>query len=405
MLGPDFGLLFRAGRAARGGRAPSSSWRVAAHAALVLLLLTITAPLARAQAKPVTPGALHVLTLDAEDGTDDQAEALSAALRSRLRNTPGWSVADTTMSLGMLTAALKCSSRPDPGCQQKIGDQLKADRYVWGFTSKGKGQVTAEVHLWNRGRPDLVVKESFADNLRDQNDETVRRIAARMLDRLTGNVSPGVIVVHAGEGGGVVLLDGTQRGQLENGSVAIDVKPGTYIVEVRVDGWQPAKQTVSVTTGVEAPVTFHLVVAEGGRRPPVEPPHNDKSGGVTGRQVLAFSLLGVGAVGGVLGVVSAAQWSSAKSDADTHRNYPGTANCGSPAPGDETQVCKNNDDAKKWSTIGLVAGGVGAVALGTGIYLLVTAPPKGEAKVGALRPRVTPAIGPRYSGLDLQMAF
>ena len=52
-------------------------------------------------------------------------------------------------------------------------------------------QVSAEIHLWARGRPDAMAKETYSDNLRDQNDETLRRIATRILDKIGGNALNG----------------------------------------------------------------------------------------------------------------------------------------------------------------------------------------------------------------------
>ena len=128
-----------------------------------------------------------VLTFDSEDA-EDQADAFTGALRSRIRAAQGWSLIETAQSLGMLTAALKCPSRPPPDCQQRIGEQLKAERYIWGYVAKGpqSGQVTAEIHLYQRGKPDTVIKENYADNLKDQNDDTLRKIAAHVLERLGG---------------------------------------------------------------------------------------------------------------------------------------------------------------------------------------------------------------------------
>ena len=39
-----------------------------------------------------------------------------------------------------LSIALKCPPKPDPACLKRIGDQLKADHYVWG-TMAGFGRI------------------------------------------------------------------------------------------------------------------------------------------------------------------------------------------------------------------------------------------------------------------------
>jgi hypothetical protein len=162
---------------------PSIS-RVASSALFALVTIMIRCGSAHAQAP--APQDLHVLEIDSEDA-DDQAEALTGGLRSRVRSMPGWELPDTTLSLRMLTAALRCPQRPDAACLQRIGDHLKADRFVWGTLSKTGGrQVAADMHLWIRGKPEIAITETYSDNLRDQNDDTLRKIATRILDRLIG---------------------------------------------------------------------------------------------------------------------------------------------------------------------------------------------------------------------------
>jgi hypothetical protein len=200
---------------------PSVS-RVASHALVALVMIVAHCRSANAQAAKQEN--LHVLEIDSDDA-DDQAEALTGALRSHVRTAPGWALSETTQSLRMLTAALRCPPRPDPACLRRIGDQIKADRFVWGFLSNSGGhQVTADVHLWTRGKPDVALKEAYSDNVKDQNDDTLRKIATRIFDRLV--VGPtGTIVVHAGSEGGTVAIDGERRGTLDHG-VALVVGGG-----------------------------------------------------------------------------------------------------------------------------------------------------------------------------------
>ena len=147
---------------------------------LVLLVLTVLAlpRIARADQPGAHTVPVAVLAFDSED-SEEQADAVTGAVRSRVRAAPGWSLIETTQSLGMLTAAMKCPTRPPPECQQKIAEQIRTERYIWGFVMKGptQGQVTAEIHLYQKGKADTVLKESNADNLKDSNDDTLRKIA------------------------------------------------------------------------------------------------------------------------------------------------------------------------------------------------------------------------------------
>ncbi|MGD0524874.1 MAG: hypothetical protein ABSE49_07015, partial [Polyangiaceae bacterium] len=86
-----------------------------------------------AHAEPPNARATPVYVLSIwTDDADDQADALTQALRSRVRQAQGWSLLETSQSFETLSIALKCPPKPDAACLQRIGDQLHADHYVWG---------------------------------------------------------------------------------------------------------------------------------------------------------------------------------------------------------------------------------------------------------------------------------
>ncbi|MEO6576721.1 MAG: carboxypeptidase-like regulatory domain-containing protein, partial [Polyangiaceae bacterium] len=326
-------------------------WVLAVHTALFVLLLSTGAI-----AQPKTTGAIHILTFDSDEA-EDQAEALSTALRSKVRATAGWNLAETSSSLSMLTAALKCPQKPDAACLQKISDQIKSDKFVWGMVSKGaKGQLNAEAHLWTRGKPEIVARESFSDNLKDPNDDSMKRLAGHLWDKLSGTISASFLLVHAGDGEGSVLVDNVVRGQLDHGQTKIEVAPGTHVIEVRATGFQPSRQSVAVAGGADAPVTLTLVADAA--KPVVEPPHEAEKSG-SGRKILAYSVIGVGVVAGVVAVIEAAHWGGlqTKIDADRQGNYgvggPVVADpCNvNPSTMQSTDACSLNKDAKTSSAL------------------------------------------------------
>lgn len=381
-------------------------WALAAQATLFVLFFS-----SGALAQPKSTGALHVLTFDSDDA-EDQADALSTALRSRVRSSPGWNLAETSSSLSMLTAALKCPQKPDAACLQRIGDQIKSDKFVWGVVSKsGKGQLSAEAHFWTRGKPDIYARESFSDNLKDPNDDNMKRLAGHLWDKLTGTVSASFIIVHAGEGEGSVLVDNVVRGKLDHGQTKVEVAPGTHVVEVRAPGFQPSRQSVPVTLGADTPVTLTLVAENA--KPVVEPPHEAEKSG-SGRKILAYSVIGLGVVAGVVAVVEAAHWGGlqTKINADRQGNYgvagPVVADpCSvSPSTMQAAHACTTNKDAKTSSLLAWVLGGVGVAAIATGSILLITDRSQGkESGTTAKKLRVTPYAGLRSGGLQLDMTF
>src|SRR5258708_33175418 len=124
------------------------------------------------------------------DDADDQAEALTRALRWRAAHAPGWSLLETTQSFETLAIALKCPPKPDAACLLRIGDQLKADHYIWGTMDKRKGaagELNASLHLWTRGKAGADARKAFPDTLGDPSaDDSLRTVAADLFGQLTG---------------------------------------------------------------------------------------------------------------------------------------------------------------------------------------------------------------------------
>ncbi len=373
---------------------------------LVLVVLWLAPGKAAAQAHP---SSIHVLEIDSDDA-DDQAEALTGALRSRVRTAPGWTLLETTQSLSMLTAALRCPQRPDAACLQRIAEQLKTDRFMWGVMNRSAGhQVTAEVHLWAKGKPDQTVKESYSDNLKDQNDDNLRKVAVRIFDRLTGASQPGTVVVSVGSEEGAVFVDGEQKAQLDHGRANVQLPPGAHTVEVRGPNVN-AKQSVTVPAGGTVDANFAPPAPPPGSQPPSSGAGGEKSSSLSGRKILEWGLIGGGGVLLVVGGIEGLNWLSLNSkQSDLLKSVPGGLQPCDPKfnnPGVCAQSNQNNSDAKTASTIALITGGAGLVAVVAGVYLLVTDHPSTEAEGSPrARLRVLPRLSPHDSGVDLSVAF
>jgi hypothetical protein len=373
---------------------------------------------ALAQPRGGSDNSAHVLAFEADEGAEEQADALSGALRTRVRLQPGWTLGDGTNSLSMMAAALKCSNKNDAPCLQRVGDQLKSDRFFWGVVSNAPNkQLNADVHLWQRGKPDSIVRETFADNLKTPNDETLQGIAARIFEKLsTASVAPvmgatGAIAIHVGaDVTGEVFIDGKQVGHVEKGEGRVEIMPGTYVFELRARGFIPSRQTVTVVAGGETGATLAMVA----EAPPLE-----AKSGASSRKILGWSLVGVGVVAVVVAVIEAAQWSSLQSSVDEDKqgkdgrgNYDVagvgvTDPCEHDTPAAQS-ACDTNSSAKTTSAIAWVAGGVGVAAIGVGAFILVKDMSGKSAPVatqGSLKPRVLPYAGPKAGGVGLRWSF
>ncbi len=358
----------------------------------------------RASAEQNNPKAtpVYVLDIDTED-SDDQAEALTSALRARVRSAQGWSLTDTTQSLGKLIVVLKCPVRPDAACLQRIGDQLKADRFIWGQMTKKDKQVTVELHLWSRGKPDVRAAETYSENLKDPNDESLKKVAAKLFAGVTGSVTSGTVTVRAnGAASGMVLVDGAERARLDAGVAKLDVPAGAHAIEVRAPGFEPWSQQVNVPAGGEQEVVATLAPSKG------EPPPVIVKSNLPIKKYAAYGLVGLGVVSIAVGVFEGIKFLGAKGDLNDERGKVSssvTDVCADLSTNAAINACQNYKNAKDARTLGLIFGGIGAALVAGGVVLLVTDKPTegGPPKDQALR--VIPTLSPTAAGIDVSLRF
>lgn len=360
------------------------------------LLVSLVARTARADQPGPHTVPVAVVTFDSDDA-EEQADALTGALRSRIRASQGWSLIETTQSLGMLTAALKCPARPlTAECQQKIADQIKADRYLWGYVAKASaGQVNAEVHLYQKGKPDTVVKESYADTLKDANDDSLRKIAQRIVDRL-GGTALGVVVVHAGELSGEVVVDGEKRVPLQHGSARIEVAAGGHSIEIAAAGAPPSKRNVLVTAGRDT--VLDMAVTKPTPQAPEKP--------FPTRKVIGGIALGGGVVLGALSVQQLLLYNDLQDRGkELAKVVPKDEKpCD---PNGNKEFCDTDKKSKTASALAIGFGAASVVALGVGVVFLFTGgdtSEKTEAKAPKSKTRIVPQVG-RTTGLAVVGEF
>jgi hypothetical protein len=361
---------------------------------------------ARARADAYTPKATAVYVLEIlTDDSDEQADALTQALRARVRATPGWTLLETQQSLEKLSVILHCPPKPDAPCLQRIGDTIKADRYVWGtMAKKGPHQIGVELHLWARGKPDMKTEQVVSDNLKDPSDDALKKVAADLFANVSGAVTTGSVTVHAGAGGGMVLVDGAERARLDNGTTKLDVAVGTHTLEVRADGNQPWTQQITVVAGGDQDVTATLVPLGGGAMPPPEPPSKP----LPIRKIAGFTLVGAGVIVAAVGVVGAVKFLGDKSDLDNDRaNIPASVPdaCAAKETLVEISACNSYNSAHSDRSLELVGLGVGAVLIAGGLVVLFTGHDAESSPPTAGQLHLSPLLSPKLGGMAASITF
>jgi hypothetical protein len=374
---------------------------------------------------------VYVLALSTDD-VDDQAEALSVALRSRVRDVQGWSLLESPQSFETLSLALKCPAKPDAGCLQRVADQIHADHFVWGRVAhkKGGAEVTADLHMWSRSKGDSEINMAFSDNLKDAGDPSLRKVAARAFGKLVGSDATGTLVVHAGTGAGSVLVDGSVVGALQGGVGRFDVSEGAHKVAVRVPGFEGQPLDTTVAAGSDEELSFTLTPqtatasGEGVHEHEHEHEHeqhehaeiaDDTPHPSAARKVLAYSSLILGGgllVGAGVGTVLWIKDYNKSSDDRQHVPASDTNVCGATTGSWATyaqDACSASKDATTVSTAAWIMGAGGAALGITGLILLVTDHSSSETTTHGASSRpsldVVPSVGTRGASVQLKLSF
>jgi hypothetical protein len=315
---------------------------------------------AAARAEQPGPGVLPVQVIAIQsDGADDQAEALTAAIRSRVRAVRSFSLHDSDFALEVLTLGFKCGDIPDEACQAKIGDHIHADRYIWGTVkrSKSQRQVTAEIRLWTRGRPTARTQLTFSDNLTTPGDEALKRLVEDALGK---------------------LLEPPKS-----------EPPPAASTPARVPGVVPPIPTASAAR-VDAPPTASADIPE--------------EASSDGRRTTGWVAVGLGGVLLGVGVYSVVRVHVIDSDdrVEAYRQgfHSGVDVCDQARSGVESKIsgaataAQMKDfcsSATTFQTLQYIFFGIGAISAGAGIYLLAsdkTPPPSSTSQL-----RVLPSCG------------
>lgn len=359
------------------------------------------------------PGAdtlpIHVIALQTNDA-DDQAEALTKALRSAVRLMPGWSLGEGDNSLEVLVLKLQCTEPPDASCQSRIADVIKSDRYIWGVLNKKGDNVSGDLNYWVRGQGTNKATVDYSGNLTEPNDDALKKVALDALTSLTGGPPKGQLHVKAGTVAGQVFIDGQPIGALVNGEGTFAVPSGQRKITIRATGFADAETTTVVKpTGT---VDVALNPQPAGDSKPVDY-----------RKVGGFIGIGAGALLVGLGVVSSLQVNDARTalgtDPITNPGFRGDVGSGDLCSGEyintvgakatTPQEAKDACAKSMFVPLQFVFYALGAAVGGTGVYLVATSGNSSSDAKPAEAPKAgwtfSPLASPSGGGLQARYRF
>jgi hypothetical protein len=370
-------------------------------------------------AAPPGPGVqpIHVLEFYTDDA-DDQAKALTLAMRSRVRASKDYSLADGDFALGVFLASLKCGDIPDVNCQTKIGDNLKIDRYVWGTMRKVEGgQVAVDVHLWQRGQQEVRQQVTFSDNLTVAEDQALQKIAEQVFTKLVTFGKIGVAKLSAPRNiEGDLFVNNQPQGKFSGNHQEVSLPVGDHHFEVRSGGKVVAQGNGRVSATI--PLDIDLTPTEDASKLAIssdqakwKKPVSYAAIGVGGAMVLGAAYMSLWTVTGGFGNSSLDNMKGklregtdgcklARSNTRTGPDIRGDID--GQTLSDVRGVCDRSDSFKTMQTVLYPVGGL---LIAGGAYLLYSSSKKGDAPAAARKIDVTPLVGQNTGYVDVRVSF
>ncbi len=354
---------------------------------------------------------LQILSIRSDDAFE-QADALTSALKLSVQRAPGWQVPPGDFSLEVLVAALDCTDPPNAGCLAEIANRTKSNHFVYGSLYRiGKG-VRADLHVWQAGEQ-TSLQFDYSDNLVEPADDALFNLARLALATLLG-LDAGTVAVAVDMDPTTLRWNGRPVGVITGGKGSLVLPTGEHALVAEALGHRDEKVTVTVVEGETTTLSIRFVPP-----PPVEEPAlvvvaDEASGGISTRTALGYTGIGLGTALIVGGVFAAVDVQSKSDDAELASYRAALARSqdacvearagkvlpGAPAPGGVAELC---DSADTLTALQYVFFGLGAAAVGTGAYFLISADDSEESAAG--RPQLRARVGHDSAKVDLTLAF
>ncbi|MEM9875222.1 MAG: PEGA domain-containing protein [Myxococcota bacterium] len=370
----------------------------------------VFAPPRTAAADPPGPGALpvHVVSVKSDDALD-QAEALTPALRKAVRDSRGWSLADSAQSLEYLAVKMGCAEPIDAACESRIAEVIRADRFLWAeiaFAPDDPKTVVGTLHFFVRGEGTQRTPLRYSANLDDAQADALVRVAREAVTRVTGGPPRGTLEIAAGGVAGQLFVDGEPVGALPAEGTSLPLPAGEHRIVVKAEGYQDAEASAVIVPSATANVGLTLV--------PIPP-----STSVDGRMVAGFSAVGVGVATAAVGLWAALEVNAVRND-ETWNDFrsredppisPAMNACDVAEAEGNTAIVNSCDRASRGELVQAVMFPVATIATGVGVYLLGTSSLFGEDEEAAgddapvATWQLSPIVTPDVQAMSLHVRF
>lgn len=369
-----------------------------------------------AQAAEELPVAvLTIQTLDAFE----QANALTSALRTAVDSADGWSNAqlDKEYALLFLISSLDCADPPDAACEQKIGDELKVDRFVWGTIKREGEEIAGDLHLWTRGAGSRGTTFKVPLNIIVPSDPDFAKFVSQKFLEVAGPPEPAKVRLKAGSVDGTLFIDGKESGKVVAGAATVELPPGSHRLRVVADGYEDMETTFELKAREDRALSLLPV---------------KKSPGPDVQKIMGFTTIGLGLAAAGVATYAGVRVLQINDELqpfreDTNGEYrflpssaeqevdgcDATGDYGNIEPvvsgADSTERSRAIDLCKEgetMQTMTLAMWPVAGALAGTGIILLATANWSGDKQEAAKLPFVlVPSFGPTGGGATFSMRF
>ncbi len=232
-----------------------------------------------------------------------------------------------------------------------------------------------------------------------------RKDAEQELDLLEPRIPQITVVVQGGKTDGLqVFMDDREVPSALVG-IPRPVNPGAHEFYATAVGSESSRNMVTIKEGGQETVILTLRPSQAAAAPgpadsaPAQATAATPDSGPSGRQIIAYSALGVGAIGVGVGALFFAQANSLSNDAD---NTFAACNPGC-TDAQVKDITALDDDAGSTRALSFVGLGVGVVGIATGVTLLLLGDSSSEdaaSRSAELKPGVRPWVGLGSAGLS-----